>query len=125
MPPRKGQATATRCFSFVNHRTNFAKKDKICHSHRTKFLVTSQGVVQVEKIMQQDKKIDKMMKPVPIMIAKLTELFLQRLIEKGGERALKEVTMLGFCCPMLRMRHLASVIRNDVRYIRSVHCVRS
>ena len=84
-------------------------------------LVTSQGVVQVKMIMQQDEKIDKMMKPVPFMIAKVTELFLKRLIEKGGEQARKEETLLGIRCPMLRMRHLASVIRNDVWYKRSVH----
>ena len=108
MPPRKGQATATRCFSFINHRTNFAKKDKICDSHRTKFLVTSQGVVQVEKIMQQDKKIDKMMKPVPIMIAKLTELFLKRLIEKSGEEATDDDAS-----PVLTLNHLIAAVHKD------------
>lgn len=70
---------------------------------------------RVKKIIQTDVNIGTIKKPVSIMIAKLTELFLQRLIEKGGERALKEVTLLGFRCPMLRMRHLASVIRNDVK----------
>ena len=42
------------------------------------------------------------------MIAKMTELFLKRLIEKSGEQALEEETMLA-------TRHLASVIRDDVR----------
>ena len=74
----------------------------------------------MKKIIQTDNDIGRMMKPVPVMIAKLTELFLQRLIEKAGERALEEVTLLGGInpCPyppMLRMSHLASVIRNDVR----------
>ena len=70
---------------------------------------------RVKKIIQTDVNIGTIKKPVSIMIAKLTELFLQRVIEKGGERALKEVTLLGIRCPMLRMRHLTSVIRNDVK----------
>ena len=76
----------------------------------------------MKKIIQTDNDIGRMMKPVSIMIAKLTELFLKRLIEKGGEQALEEETLLGIGRPMLKMRHLASVIRNDVWYMRSVHC---
>ena len=80
----------------------------------------------MKKIIQTDNDIGKMMKPVSVMIAKLTELFLKRLIEKVGEQVLEEETLLGIGCPMLRMRHLDFVIRNDVRYRRSdVHCVRS
>ena len=66
----------------------------------------------VKKIIQTDMDIGVIKKPVSVMISKLAELFLQRLIEKGGERAQEEEN-----CPYptLRMSHIASVIRNDVR----------
>ena len=70
-------------------------------------LVTSQGVVQVKMIMQQDEKIDKMMKPVPIMIAKVTELFLKRLIEKSGEATDDDAS------PVLTLKHLIAAIHKD------------
>ena len=71
-------------------------------------LVTSQGVVQVKMIMQQDEKIDKMMKPVPIMIAKVTELFLKRLIEKSGEEWRDDDVS-----PVLTLKHLIAAIQKD------------
>ena len=62
----------------------------------------------MRKIIQTDDDIGRILAPVSVMIAKMTELFLKRLIEKSGEQALEEETMLA-------TRHLASVIREDVR----------
>ena len=70
-------------------------------------VVTSQRVVQVEMIMKQDEKIDKMIKPVPIMIAKVTELFLKRLIEKSGEATDDDAS------PVLTLNHLTAAIHKD------------
>ena len=64
--------------------------------------------MQVKKIIQTDDDIGRIMEPVSFMIAKMTELFLERLIKKVGENGLDQETTL-------TTRHLASVIRDDVR----------
>ena len=67
------------------------------------------GDFQVKKIIQTDEDIGKMLAAVPVVVAKMTELFLTNLLQRGGEQAEERGAAT------LTMDHLASVIREDHR----------
>ena len=64
----------------------------------------------MKKIIQTDEDIGKMLAAVPVVVAKMTELFLTNLLERGGELAEERGAAT------LTQHHLASVIREDHRW---------
>ena len=63
----------------------------------------------MKKIIQTDEDIGKMLAAVPVVVAKVTELFLTKLLQRGGEQAEERGAAT------LTQEHLAFVIREDDR----------
>jgi len=64
---------------------------------------------KVKKIMQQDDDIGKMAASVPVIVAKLTEIFMTGLLERTG------LVMNDRGSKTLNQEHVAAVIRDDTR----------
>ena len=67
--------------------------------------------LQVKRIIQQDEDIGKMAAAVPLMVAKMSEIFITKLLEKSGK------VMEDRGSRTLSVDHLAGAIRDDVRYV--------
>ena len=69
------------------------------------------GELQVKRIIQQDEDIGKMGAAVPVMVARMSEIFVRRLLEQSGK------VMEGRGSRTLAVEHMAGAIREDVRYV--------
>ena len=64
----------------------------------------------MKRIIQQDDDVGKMAAAVPVMVAKMSEIFITRLLEQSGK------VMEDRGSRTLSVDHVAGAIREDVRY---------